>query len=64
MMIAGEVECTKCNSICGIDGDLPKIWAWCDVCKDYAKGFDEAAWVADHYAAMADALVDKKKDDG
>jgi len=64
MMIKDAVRCTKCGSICCIDGDPPKVFAWCDVCKDYAEGFDESAWVADHYAALADAWVDKKKDDG
>ena len=35
-----EHECTKCGTICEVDGDFPKYFAWCDECEDYAEGFD------------------------
>jgi transcription elongation factor Elf1 len=50
-----EFECIKCGSICQIDGEFPKFFAYCDVCGDYAKGFDADDYTRDIAAGIADS---------
>ena len=42
-----EFECEACHNICVVDGDYPKFFCWCDVCHNYAKGFNDAKYAAD-----------------
>lgn len=32
-----EILCEKCGEYCVVDGDFPKVFAWCDLCGDYAE---------------------------
>lgn len=50
-----EVECRKCGSICMVDGDFPKYFAWCEICGDYADGFDVLAYTQEVMADIADS---------
>ena len=56
-----EVECKKCGSVCCVDGDPPRWWAWCDECDDYAEGFDGMEHEGDRMAALADVAKDRRK---
>lgn len=49
-----EFTCTKCGSDCGIDGEYPKYFAWCDECGDYDKGFNCEEHAADVMSARID----------
>lgn len=57
-----EVECARCGSVCCVDGDFPKFFAWCDTCDDYADGFDCLDYAQDVYAGMIDAAHDRARD--
>ena len=59
-----ETTCDKCKSICTIDGDPPKFFAWCDVCNDYAEGFDPLEYASEREASLVDYIYDKIRDDG
>jgi hypothetical protein len=50
-----EIECSRCHNICVIDGDFPKYFAWCEVCKDYAEGFNCVEYAAEVMADIADS---------
>lgn len=54
MKRSGYFECTKCGELCMIDGDFPKFFCYCDVCHDYAQGFDDVEHVADCIGAQTD----------
>lgn len=59
----GEVQCKKCGSIVCIDGDVDdRFMAYCDVCKDYAAGFDAEEYRGEQLAGAADALWNDLKD--
>ena len=58
-----EVRCGKCGSICAIDGDGYKWFAFCDTCKDYADGFDGTAWFLDRAYGEADAQRKRARED-
>jgi len=52
-----EVKCKKCREICAVEGDYPKFHAWCDTCKDYAKGFDVFEYAADVMGSRIDEAM-------
>jgi hypothetical protein len=30
------ITCKKCGTVCQVDGEFPKFFAWCSCCDDYA----------------------------
>lgn len=62
MRYGDDFTCEKCGEPAEIDGDPPKVWAWCGVCDDYATGFDEGEWTADYFAGIADSMADAYRD--
>ena len=58
-----EIECGKCETLCFIDGDYPKFFAYCDTCRDYAEGFDATEYATDYISSKIDEVHDRMKDD-
>lgn len=56
------IECKRCGSICQIEGEFPKFFAWCDTCNDYADA-DSAVdeYTADYLAAQIDKAHERSK---
>lgn len=54
------ILCTKCDTICQIDGEFPKFFAWCDVCNDYAT-CDIDGYTADYLATKIDEAREQNK---
>ena len=54
-----EIQCKKCGDTCVIDGEYPKLFAWCDTCSDYAEGFDIMEYSADYMGNLIDAAADR-----
>lgn len=50
-----EVKCSRCGSICTVDGDMPRYFAWCEVCHDYVGGFDGDEYAREVMAGIADS---------
>lgn len=50
-----EVECARCGTICQIDGEMPRYFAYCDGCQDYAGGFDSNEYAREVMADIADS---------
>lgn len=56
-MNMGEVTCNRCrNEVC-IEGDAPKVFAYCDTCHDYVD-FD----VGNYLGSLIDAAYDNWRD--
>ena len=49
------VDCSRCGAVCVVDGEMPRYFAWCEVCKDYAGGFDGDAYAREVVADIADS---------
>jgi hypothetical protein len=58
MLHGGEVEC-RCGNVCCIEGEFPKLFAWCDVCEDYANLTDDPN--ADFLADSIDQAKERSK---
>ncbi|MHA2280086.1 MAG: hypothetical protein ACXAC5_04320 [Promethearchaeota archaeon] len=56
-----EVTCNKCKSICEVDGEYPKFFAWCDTCDDYAD-HDMMEFATEWYAGLIDYTYDMMRD--
>ena len=54
-----ELICSKCNEEVEIDGDYPKVFAWCNTCNDYAEGVNCEEIVRDQLIHQADMLEDR-----
>lgn len=52
------IECKKCGTLCQVDGEFPKFFAYCDTCDDYAD-YDMEEWTADYMAMIADGRPEK-----
>ena len=52
------VECKRCGSICQIDGEFPKFFAYCDNCQNYV---DVDDYTADYLASEIDRAYEKSK---
>jgi len=59
-MMNDAVECTKCGTICQVDGEFPKFDAWCDVCHDYAT-CDMSEYTTDWFASKIDEAYERRK---
>jgi len=57
-----EVTCAKCNSVCQVDGEYPKFFAWCDECDDYAD-CDMSEFATEWFAGLVDYTYDRMRDD-
>lgn len=49
-----DLVCGKCGYSVEIDGDYPRVWAWCHECNDYAKGVDCEEIIRDQLIDQAD----------
>lgn len=52
------IECKRCGSICQVDGEFPKFFAWCDICEDYV---DVEDYTVDYFAAQIDKAHERSK---
>ncbi len=53
--------CQQCGDDCEIDGEYPKYFAWCDICNNYAVGFDEHEYANDYLSTKIDEAKDRRK---
>ena len=57
-----DVKCKQCKKYCIIEGSYPKFFAWCETCKNYAKGFNAVEYAITWHTSILDEIEDSLKD--
>ena len=58
--------CKKCEEECEVEFDRRDpndCVCYCETCNDYAEGFDSTQYASDYMADLADAIMDRFRDD-